>query len=74
MIDFESIKRNLLNALTQLMALRLIVTSPRERVADVPALYVIVAVLLAPYVCGFALVLGFQMRCGARFEKSAIRM
>lgn len=74
MIDFESIKKNLLNALTQLMALRLIVTSPSEKVADVLALYVVMAVLLAPYVCGFALVLGFLLRYGARFEKSAVRM
>lgn len=73
-MDFESIKNNLLHALSQLMALRLIVTSPREKVADVPALYVLVAVLLAPRICVAALVLGFVFRYGARFEKDAVRI
>ena len=68
-MDFESIKRNLLNAFSQLCALRLIVSSPREKVADLPALYVLVAVLLAPYVCVGLLAAGFVLRYGARFEK-----
>lgn len=74
MMDFESIKNNLLNALNQLMALRLIVTSPREKVADVPALYVLIAVVLAPWVCVLAAVLGFIFHYGARFEKDAAAM
>ena len=74
MMDFESIKKNLLHALSQLMALRMIVTSPSEKIADVPALYVLVAVLLAPRVCVLALVIGFLFRYGARFEKGAARI
>lgn len=73
-MDFEQIKNNLLRALGQLMALRVIITSPSEKVADVPALYAILAVLLAPWACAAALVLGFLMRYAMRFEKDAARM
>ena len=73
-MDFESIKKNLMNAFSQLCALRLIVSSPREKIADLPALYVLIAVLIAPYVCVALLVLGFIIRYGARFEKDATRM
>ncbi len=73
-MDIETIKRNLANAFSQLSALRLIVSSPREKVADLPALYVILAVLLAPYICAGLLVLGFVFRYGARFEKDAARI
>ena len=58
-MDFEKIKSNLLAALGQLMVLRLIVTSPSEKVADLPALYVLLAALMAPWACLFVLVLGF---------------
>ena len=72
-MDFEAIKRNLLDAFSQLCALRLIISSPHEKAADLPALYVIMAVLLSPYLCVFLLVLGFILRYGARFEKDATR-
>ena len=68
-MDFQSIKNNLMKAFAQLMALRLIVSSPNEKAADLPALYVILAVLLAPWVCVTALILGFIFKYGARFEK-----
>ncbi len=68
-MDFESIKNNLLSAFSQLCALRLIVSSPREKVADLPALYVLIAALIAPYVCAALLAAGFVLRYGARFEK-----
>ena len=45
-MDFEQIKKNLMNALAQLLALRVIVTSPSAKVADLPALYVLLAVLM----------------------------
>lgn len=73
-MDFESIKNNLLHALAQLMALRVIVTSPNEKVADLPALYALFAALLAPWVCAAALVLGFFFRYGMRFEKDVTKM
>ena len=73
-MDFEKIKSNLLSALSQLMVLRLIVTSPSEKVADLPALYVLLAALLAPWACVLALVLGFVFRYGARFERDVTRM
>lgn len=73
-MDFDKIRQNLSRALSQLMALRLIVSSPRKKVADLPAAYVLVAALMAPWVCVAALVLGFLFRYGARFEKDAVRM
>lgn len=73
-MDFDKIRQNLSRALSQLMALRLIVSSPRKKVADLPAAYVLVAALMAPWVCVAALVLGFLFRYGARFEKDATRM
>ena len=51
-MDFETIKNNAVNAFRQLSVLRVIVTSPNEKVADVPALYALAALLL-----GLALVL-----------------
>lgn len=73
-MDFEQIKNNLLNAMRQLIALRVIVTSPREKVADLPALYMLLAVLMTPIVCAAVLVLGFVFRYAIRFEKDAMRM
>ena len=67
-MDFETIKNNAMNAFRQLSVLRVIVTSPNEKVADVPALYALAAVLLA------ALVLGFLFHYGIRFEKDAVKM
>ena len=54
-MDFETIKNNAMNAFRQLSVLRVIVPSPNEKVADVPALYALAAVLLAPWVCGVSL-------------------
>jgi hypothetical protein len=73
-MDFDTIKRNLSNALGQLMVLRLIVSSPNKKVADLPAAYVLAAALMAPWVCAVLLVMGFLFRYGARFEKDATRM
>ena len=73
-MDFEKIKQNLTNALSQLMALRLIVSSPSCKAADLPAAYVLLAAVMAPWVCALLLVLGFIFRYGARFEKDATRM
>ena len=70
-MDFETIKNNAINAFRQLTVLRVIVTSPNEKVADVPAL---VALLLAPWVCAAVLVLGFLFKYGIRFEKDAVKM
>ena len=70
-MDFETIKNNAVNAFRQLSVLRVIVTSPNEKVADVPAL---AALLLAPWVCAAALGLGFLFKYGIRFEKDAVKM
>lgn len=73
-MDFEQIKNNLLSAIAQLMALRVIVTSRHEKIADLPALYVVLAVLSAPWVCASALALGFIFHYALRFEKDAVKM
>jgi len=73
-MDFEQIKNNLLDALGRLMVLRVIVTSPREKVADLPALYEILAVLLAPWAVVVIALLGFIFRYAIRFEKDAAKM
>ena len=73
-MDFEEIKNNLLDALGKLMALRVIVTSPNEKVADLPAIYAILAVLLAPWAVVMIVVLGLIFRYAVRFEKDAAKM
>ncbi|MBE5798699.1 MAG: hypothetical protein E7321_01955 [Clostridiales bacterium] len=73
-MDFEQIKNNLLRALGQLMALRVIVTSPSEKVADLPAVYVLLAALMAPAALVVVLVLGLVTRHAVRFEKDATKM
>jgi len=72
-MDFEEIKNNLLDALGKLMALRVIVTSPSEKVADLPALYAILAVLLAPWAVVMIVVLGLIFRYAVRFESDATK-
>ena len=70
-MDFEQIRNNLMNAAAQLLSLRVIVTSPSEKAADLPALYVLLAALLAPGACVVVVVLGFLRRYAVRFEKDA---
>ena len=73
-MDFEQIKNNLLNALAQLLALRVIVTSPNKKVADLPAVYVLLAALMTPGGCVVVLLLGLVTRHAVRFEKDPVRM
>ncbi|MBQ2833167.1 MAG: hypothetical protein IJN79_10515 [Clostridia bacterium] len=73
-MDFEQIKNNLLNAAGQLMALRVIVTSPSEKVADLPAVYVLLCALMAPWLLVAVVVLGLVTRHAVRFEKDASKM
>ena len=70
-MDFEQIKNNLISAASQLLSLRVIVTSPSEKAADLPALSVLLAALLAPGACAVVVVLGFLRRYAVRFEKDA---
>lgn len=73
-MDFEQIKNNLLNALAQLLALRVIVTSPNEKVADLPAVYVLLAALMTPGGCVVVLLLGLVTKHAVRFEKDPIKL
>ena len=73
-MDFEQMKDNLLDALGRLMALRVIVSSPSEKVADLPALYAILAALLAPWAIVIIVVLGLVFHYAVRFEKDETRM
>ncbi|MBQ2991381.1 MAG: hypothetical protein IJD60_08850 [Clostridia bacterium] len=73
-MDWNQIRDNLLRVFSQLMAMRVIVTSPREKVADLPALYVILAVAMAPWVLAAALALGLLRRYAVRFERDAVKI
>lgn len=73
-MDFEQIKNNLLNAAGQLMVLRVIVTSPREKIADLPAVYVLLCALMAPWLLAVLVVLGLMTKHAVRFEKDASKM
>ncbi|MGN0776592.1 MAG: hypothetical protein ACI4MM_07950 [Candidatus Ventricola sp.] len=73
-MDFEQIRNNLMNAAAQLLALRVIVTSPSEKAADLPAVYVLLAALMAPGACALVVVLGFLRRYAIRFEKDAAKL
>lgn len=73
-MDFEQIKNNLLDALGQLMVLRMIVTSRSEKVADLPAVYVLLCALLAPGVCVVIVLLGLVTHHAVRFEKDAMKI
>lgn len=73
-MDFEQIKRNLLDALSQLLALRVIVSSTSEKVADLPAIYVLLAALMTPGACVLVLLLGLVTKHAVRFEKDAVKM
>ena len=72
-MDFEQIKNNLLNALSQLMALRVIVTSTSEKVADLPAVYVLLAALMTPGALVVIVLLGLVTRHAVRFEKDIVK-
>ena len=71
-MDFEQIKKNLLDALGQLLALRVIVTSPREKVADLPALYVLLFALMTPGMSVVVILLGLVTKHAVRFEKDVV--
>lgn len=73
-MDFEQIKQNLVSAVNRLAVLRVIVTSRSEKVADLPALYALLAVLLAPWSCLALVALGLITGHAVRFEKDAARM
>lgn len=73
-MDFEQIKNNLLGALGQLMVLRMIVTSRSEKVADLPAIYVLLCALFAPGVVAMVALLGLLTKHAVRFEKDAMKM
>lgn len=73
-MDFEQIKRNLLDALSQLLALRVIVTSRSEKVADLPAIYVLLAVMMTPGACVVVLLLGLVTKHAVRFEKDVVKV
>ena len=73
-MDFEQIKQNLVSADNRLAMLRVIVTSRSEKVADLPALYALLAVLLAPWGCLALAALGLITGHALRFEKDASRV
>ena len=64
---------NLRAAAERILSQRLIVTSPSEKVADVPLVYAICLLLSAFPACVLAFVLGLIRRYSLRLERDADR-
>jgi ABC-type long-subunit fatty acid transport system fused permease/ATPase subunit len=69
-MQYNEIIENLRNALMKLLSLRVIVTSPSRKVADLPLLYLIVAALMAVKVAVVIVLVGFLAGYRARLEKA----
>ncbi len=72
-MDFEEIKNNLIHAVSQLMALRVVATSPREKVVDLPAMYAILCALMAPWAVIILTFAALLLNYRIRFEKDVMR-
>lgn len=72
-MDFEEIKNNLIRAVSQLMVLRVVATSPREKVIDLPAIYAILCVLMAPWAVIILTFVALLLNYRIRFEKDVTR-
>ena len=70
-MDTRDMMNNLRAAARRILAQRLIVTSPSEKIADVPLVYAVMLVLAVPWVSLIAFVLGLIRRFGLRLERSA---
>ena len=72
-MEINEMFANLRDAFLRLASYRLIVSSPREKVADVPLFYALFLLWATPVVCAGAVVLGLILRYGARFERDVPR-
>ena len=72
-MDGNEIMGNLRAAFARLLSLRLIISSPSEKVADLPLLYVILLVLSTPLVSLCAVIGGLISHYGVRMERELER-
>ena len=68
-MDTRDMLANLRGAAGRILAQRLIVTSPCEKVADVPLVYAVLLFLAAPGCCLLAFLLGLIRHYGLRLER-----
>ncbi len=69
-MQYNEIIENLRNALVKLLSLRVIVTSPSKKVADLPLLYLIIAAMMTVKVAAAIVLVGFLAGYRARLEKA----
>ena len=72
-MEGREILQNLYGALRRVMRVRMLVSSPAGKVADVPAVYAALLLLAAPWPCVLAFVVGAARRYTLRFEKQLER-
>ena len=72
-IDTKAILNNLKNAFEKLCRQRMIVSSPNEKVADVPVIWALLLLLATPVPCVIAFVLGLIRHYDLRFEQELER-
>ncbi len=72
-MDTRDMLNNLRVAAERILSQRLIVTSPSEKVADVPLVYAVCLLLSAAPVCVLAFVLGLVRRYSLRLERDTDR-
>ena len=67
-MEGNEILQNLRQAFERLMRTRLLISSPSEKVADVPLIYAILLAFCSPWVSAFAFLLGLFRRYSLRVE------
>ena len=68
-MDWEQIIENFKAAFQRLLACRLVVENPDEIVADLPILYVILGVVMMPWLALALVVFGYLFKYRAHFEQ-----
>ena len=72
-MDGNEILQNLRAALERLLRLRLVVSSPNEKAADVPMLYAVLLALACPVVAVLTFLLGWARKYTLRIETRLAR-
>ena len=70
-MNYQTILDNFRKAFQRLLALRIVVSSPAEKIADLPAVYGILAIIMVPAVCVGIFILGLIFRYRIRLERDA---
>ena len=72
-MDMNEILANLRSALGKITRRRLIISSPHEKVADVPLVYAVLLALSSPFACVLAFLLGMAKHYAVSFEQELER-